>query len=223
MAVAKLLQGMSDRLSKSAPAAAETVKRAIHINGTLRGIQDPIVKRAADEQRNGAWLKEQIGKAYAGKYAEIARLRHQNSLAQRKHEQSKPKLPEFDKTDVFAAMQTMELAKRVAATTDPMKRMNLSPTEKIAALRMPEIVGLSPSQAASWTNDILKSLEPAKMQAHQEAAEALVEAGRAIDVVRLSFQREAGFVDRDGFPSPQWSNYEREQMKALKAEFDAAE
>jgi hypothetical protein len=61
------------------------------------------------------------------------------------------------------------------------------------------------------------------MQAHVESAEVLVEADRAIDLVRLAFQREAGFVDRDGFPSPQWGNYEREQMKALRSEFEAAE
>ena len=226
MAIAKLLQTMTDRVAKlsagSASAAAETMKRAVAIHGSLRGIQEPIAKRAAEEQRNGAWLKENVAKAYAGKFAEIARLRHQNNLARQRHEQNKPKLPEFDRTDVFAAMETMELAKRVAATTGPMKRLNLSPMEKIAALRMPEIAGLSPSQADAWGNDILKSLEPARMQAHAESAEALSEADRAIDIVKLAFQREAGFVDGDGFPSPQWRSYEHEQLKILQSEFETA-
>jgi hypothetical protein len=61
------------------------------------------------------------------------------------------------------------------------------------------------------------------MKAYTESAEALAEADRAIDLVRLAFQREAGFIDRDtGFPSPLWKNFEREQMKALQSEFEAA-
>lgn len=227
MAVAKLIQSMADRLSKSsagsAPAAAETAKRAAGIHSGLFGIHDSIAKRAAEEQRNGAWLKENVSKAYAGKYAEIARLRHQNDQARKNHERTKPMLPEFDRSDVFAALQTVELAKRVAATTDPQKRAVLSPSERLAALRMPELSGLSPSQVEAWTDDILNKIEPAKMKAYSDSAEALAEADRAVDLVRLAFQREAGFIDRDtGFPSPLWSNYEREQMKALQSEFEAA-
>jgi hypothetical protein len=215
---------MVDRLSKSNAGAAETAKRAAGIHSGLFGIHESIAKRAAEEQRNGTWLKENVNKAFSAKFADIARLRHQNDKARKNHERAKPKLPEFDRSDVYAALQTIELAKRVAATTDPMKRVNLSETEKLAALRMPELSGLSPSQAEAWTNDILTKLEPAKMKAHTETAEALAEADRAIDLVRLAFQREAGFIDRDtGFPSPLWRNFEREQMKALQSEFEAAE
>lgn len=224
--VAKMIQGMVDNIAKSsaraAPAAADRVKRALDVYATLPGLQEPIAKRAAEEQRNGTWLKEQVAKAYAGKFADIARLRHQNDIARKKHEQSKPRLPEFDRNDVFAGLQTLEIAKRVA-TTDPMKRARLSPAEKLAALRMPEIAGLLPSQVETWTAEILTATDPAGMKAYTESAEALAEADRALDIVRLGFQREAGFVTDGGFPSPQWRNYERDQMNALKAEFDAAE
>ena len=227
MAVDKIIQKMADGLQKSsastAPAATETIERASAILGTLRGIQAPIVKQATEEQRNGAWLKEKIAKAYADKYREIARLRHQNDQTRKKLEDSKPKLPEFDRTDVFAAMQTMEIAKRVAAITDPIKRAALSSMEKMAALRMPEIAGLAPSQADAWRNELLKQTEPAAMQAHEESAKALADVDAALAMVRMSFMSEAGFMNRDtGFPTPQWQQYEREQMKALESEFEAA-
>jgi hypothetical protein len=220
----KLIQGMIDRLSKKANGAAvETAKRAAGIHDGLFGIRESITKRAADEQRNADWLKENVNKAFGAKFAEIARLRHQNDQARKNHAASKPKLPEFDRSDVFAAMQTMELAKRVAATTDPTKRANLSPSERLAALRMPEIAGISPTQAEVWENEILGKIEPAKIKAYTESAEALAEADRAIDLVRLAFQREAGFIDRDtGFPSPLWRNFEREQMSSLQSEFEGA-
>jgi hypothetical protein len=222
----KIIQSMIDRFSKSsagsASVATETAQRAVGIHGTLAGIQASIAKKAEQEQRNGAWLKENVNMAFAAKYAEIARLRHQNDKARKNHERTKPMLPAFDRTDVFAALQTMELAKRVAATTDPAKRANLSTTEKLAALRMPELSGLMPSQAAAWTNELLKQTEPEKMKAYTESAEVLAETGRALDLLRLAFQREAGFINRDtGFPSPMWDQFERQQMKILAPEFEA--
>lgn len=221
----KLIQNMLGRFSKSSAGAAsvavETAKRAEGIHASLFGIHDSIAKRAETEQRNGAWLKENVSKAFAAKFAEIARLRHQNDKARKNYERTKPMLPPFDRTDVFAALQTMELAKRVAATTDPVKRVSLSATEKLAALRMPELSGLTQSQAAAWTDELLKQIEPEKMKAYTDSAEVLAETDRAIDLLQLAFQREAGFIDRDtGMPSPLWRNFEREQMKALQREFE---
>lgn len=219
----KMIQSTIDKLTKAnAGAAAETARRAAEIHKGLFGVHEAIAKRAADEQRNGAWLAENVSKAFAAKYAEIARLRHQNEQARKRHESTKPKMPEFDRSDAFAALQTMELAKRVAATTDLIKRANLSEAEKLAALRMPELAGVSKSQADTWTNEILHRIEPEKMKSYTDGADALADADVAIDLLKIAFKREAGFINRDtGAPSSKWDQFEREQMNALRVELAA--
>lgn len=219
----KMIQSTIDKLTKSnAGAAAETARRAAEIHDGLFGVHEAIAKRAAEEQRNGAWLTENVNKAFSAKFADIARLRHQNEQARKRHESTKPKMPDFDRSDAFAALQAMELAKRVAATTDLQKRANLSEAEKLAALRMPELADVSKSQAEAWTNEILQKIEPEKMKSYTAGAEALAEAAVAIDLVKIAFQREAGFINRDsGFPSPKWEDFEKEQMNALRVELAA--
>jgi hypothetical protein len=76
--------------------------------------------------------------AFGGRLRELARLEIELTNWKQAHRASKPALPPVDRSDIFGAMETVALAQRVA-TMDATKYHTLSPTERLAALRMPAL------------------------------------------------------------------------------------
>jgi hypothetical protein len=119
---------------------------------------------------------------------------------------------------VASALESLELAKRVAATPAD-QRHKLSPAEKMAALRSPALSGITPSVAEAWTADILKATAPERLAAHDDGNSALEEVAEALTMARQSLQAAGGFIDAEtGLPSQAWSAFEREHMAPVAAE-----
>jgi hypothetical protein len=198
--VRDLLQQKIDRLGSStaptAKSAQHAVKRVAAIYDSLAGIREPILKQARDEQRNDLWAKTAIEKAFGSKVADLARIKHEIDQIRGAHRASRPALPAVDKTDVFAALESLELAKRVAATPAD-QRHKLSPAEKMAALRSPALSGITPSVAEAWTADILKATAPERLAAHDDGNSALEEVAEALTMARQSLQAPGGFIDAE--------------------------
>jgi hypothetical protein len=80
-------------------------------------------------------------------------------------------------------------AQRVATTT---KYSDISPAERLAALRVPTLAKLPPSIVEHWTDEAIAAANPDRMATYKQDAEAVSEAEAAFDMVRLSLQQEAG-------------------------------
>jgi hypothetical protein len=225
--VRDLLRGKIDALANStaptAKSAQHAVKRIAAIYDSLANVREPILKQAADEQRTSEWSRSEMNKAFGSKVADLARIKHEIDQIRGAHRASRPALPAVDKTDVFAALESLELAKRVAATPAD-QRHKLSPAEKMAALRSPALSGITPSVAEAWTADILKATAPERLAAHDDGDSALEEVAEALTMARQSLQAATGFIDAEtGLPSQAWSSFEREHMAPVKAELDKAD
>jgi hypothetical protein len=106
---------------------------------------------------------------------ELARLEIELTNWKQAHRASKPALPPVDRSDIFGAMETVALAQRVA-TMDATKYHTLSPTERLAALRMPALAKVPASVEARWTDEAIAAANPDRMAAFQEDLEVIDEA-----------------------------------------------
>jgi hypothetical protein len=222
-----LLERKLSRLEASQTAAArslvKTVKHALTIHNALSGVREPIKKRAETEQRNAAWTLTETQKAFGGRLRELARLEIELTHWKQAHRASKPSLPSVDRSDIFGALETVALCRRIA-TMDTMQYHTLSPTERLAALRMPALAKVPPSVEARWTDEAIAATNPDRMTTFNEDLEVIEEAEQAISIVRLSLQSEAGYVDSTtGMPSPSWGAFEREHLGPIRKELEAAE
>lgn len=225
--VKKLLENKLSRLEASPTAAArsltKTVKHALSIHNALGGVREPIKKRAEAEQRNAQWLHTETRNAFGGRLRELARLQIEMTHWKSAHRASKPALPPVDRSDIFAALETVALCQRIA-TMDPLQHHTLSPTERLAALRMPALAKVPASVEARWTDEAIAAANPDRMNTFAEDVEVIEEAEQAIEMVRLALQSEAGFVDGStGMPSPSWGAFEREHLGPIRKEMEAAE
>ena len=202
---------------------AKAVKHALGIHNGLANVKPPIAKRANDEQRNDAWRHAETNKAFGERFREWARLSMEVESTARTHSASKPALPAFDKTDMLAAMETIAVAQRVASS-DPMKYHQLTPSERIAALRVPTLANIPESVAERWTEEAIGNLHPERLAAYRQDLEVIEEAKTALEMVKHSFQAEAGFIDNTtGMPSPLWGAFEREHPDPIRKELERAE
>jgi len=209
--------------SATSKAMANAVKHALGIHNGLANVKPPIAKRANDEQRNDAWRRTETNKAFGERLREWARVAMEVESTARAHAASKPTLPAFDKTDMLAAMETIAIAQRVASS-DPMKYHELSPIERIAALRVPTLAKIPPSVAERWTEEAIGNLYPERLAAYRQDLEVIEEAKTAMEMVKHSFQAEAGFIDSTtGAAGPQWGAFEREHLGPIRQELEKAE
>jgi hypothetical protein len=223
--VTKLLETQHARLSgvKSAASdkAADIVKRALAVQNSLAGVREPIKKRAETEQRNSQWLDTETRNAFAEKVRDLARLRFDINQLKSNLSTSKPGLPPIDRTDFLGAMEVIAVAQRVAASKN---YQEISPAERLAALRVPTLAKLPPSIVEHWTNEAITAADPDRMATYQQDQEVIREAQSAVDIVKHSLQHELGFIDRvTGVPSPAYGAFEREAEKPIRQELDKAQ
>lgn len=225
--VKAILDGTISRLgSSTAPTAKKAlaaVKRATAVYDSLTTVRDPILAQAATEQRNEAWSQSAINKAFGEKLGELARIQHEVGHLRSAHRASAPKLPSVDRTDVFAALESIEIAKRVAQIP-PDQHHKLSPAEKLAALRSPTLAKLSPSETDMWTADIIKATQPDRIAAYVDGDAVLDAVDETLMIVKQSLQVVTGMVDtQSGVPTSNWHSFEREHLAPIHAELAEAD
>ncbi|KIZ38063.1 MULTISPECIES: hypothetical protein [Rhodopseudomonas] len=220
--IANKLTAIEGSPAKMAKSIAGALNKALRVYDTLPTVRAPIIAQAESEQRNEAWHKAAVNKAFGDKLVELARLRHDVALLHRAHDASKPTIPPIDRTDLLSVMETISLAQRVAATP-PDQVHHLSRDERIAALRVPATARLSPETAQFWHDQIVQSDQPELFAAHQEDAAALRDANDVLFMVQRGLQEEAGFVGDSGGPTHAWSAFEREHLAPLHDEIRASD
>jgi hypothetical protein len=152
--VTKLLDDKVGRLSgldtATSKATTDFVKRALAIQNSLAGVREPLKKRATDEQRTNQWLETETRNAFGAKVRDLARLRFDIDQLKSTLSASKPSLPAIDRSDFLGAMEIIAVAQRVATSKN---YQEVSPAERLAALRVPTLAKLPPSVVEHWTDE----------------------------------------------------------------------
>ncbi|WP_454647800.1 hypothetical protein [Bradyrhizobium liaoningense] len=223
--LSRLLEEQHTRVAALDTAASKQVaaliKHAMVIHDSLKGVREPIGKRAESEQRNAQWLEAQLNSAFGGLVQEMGRLRLDIGKLSSAVKSTKPTLPAFDRSDLLSTMETVALAQRVA-NVDPTKLHTLSPAEKLAALRVPALANISDAVAEEWTNKFIRDADPQRMEAYEKDADAVQAAEDVLTMVKRELQREAGFIDqKTGLPNAFWHDFERDSLAPLNAEIES--
>jgi hypothetical protein len=223
--VTKILEAQIARLdgvqTAASEQAAKIIKRSLAIQNSLGEVREPLKKRAEAEQRNTKWLESETQNAFGAKVRDIARLRFEADQLKSALSASKPSLPPIDRSDFLGAMEVIAVAQRVATSKN---YQELSPAERVAALRVPTLAKLPPSIVEHWTDEAIAATDPDRMATYKQDLETIRSAEGALDIVTQSLQQEAGFVDNTtGAPSPSWGSFERVHTEPIRKEMEAKE